>query len=65
MIIHSIVSPDDIFFAESVNQTQLLPIRYGFIEVECGKNSVVRRIISTNPYDYLNPAYQPCCKFRA
>ena len=64
MIIHSIVSPDDIFPVQAANRTKLLPIRYGFVEVECGANSVVRRIVSTNPYDYLNPAYQPCCKFK-
>ncbi|MBR5273457.1 MAG: hypothetical protein IKU25_08745 [Clostridia bacterium] len=64
MIIHSIVSLDDIFFTPNDCATKLVPIKYGFVEVESGENSAVRRLISTNPSDYLNVEYQPCCKFK-
>ena len=63
MIIHSVVSPDDIFPASDFVRTSLVPIKHGFVEVE-GSTMQVRRLISTNPDDYLNAAYQPFCKFK-
>ena len=63
MIIHSVVSPDDIFPVSDIGSTSLVPIKHGFVEVE-GDTMRVRRLISTKPDDYLNAAYQPFCKFR-
>lgn len=58
MIIHSIVSPDDIFPAQGNRscEAEFVPIRYGFVELD-GKRTV-KRVISTNPQDYLNKNYQ-------
>ena len=57
MIIHSIVSPDDIFPAEPYSyNTELVPIRHGFVELD--NKRIIKRVISTNPQDYLNKNYQ-------
>lgn len=58
MIIHSIVSPDDIFPVQDVRsyKSEFVPIRYGFVELD--KKHMVKRVISTNPQDYLNKNYQ-------
>lgn len=58
MIIHSIVSPDDIFPSQvtAYGESEFVPIRYGFIELD-GRHTL-KRIISTNPQDYLNKIYQ-------
>ena len=58
MIIHSIVSPDDIFYSHNPQQTkaQLAPIKYGFVELD--EKRMVKRVISTNPRDYLDKNYQ-------
>ena len=58
MIIHSIVSPDDIFRLpnDDARQTEFMPIEHGFVELD-GRR-MVKRVISTNPQDYLNKKYQ-------
>ena len=58
MIIHSIVSPDDIFGSQNFKpcQTEFVPIEHGFVELD-GRRAV-KRVISTNPQDYLNKKYQ-------
>ena len=57
MIIHSIISPYDIFPAPtSSHKTEFFQIKNGFVELD-GKR-VIKRVISTNPQDYLNKSYQ-------
>lgn len=65
MIIHSIVWPDIIF--EGFNEQSDIPvyetIEYNGIELEVSSvkkdTYKVNRIISSNPFDYLIPEYQP------
>lgn len=57
MIIHSIVSPDDIFPSQAKTcKMECVPIRHGFVELD-GKR-IIKRVVSTNPKDYLNKNYQ-------
>lgn len=57
MIIHSIILPEDIFPTQSAcAKTQLVPIRHGYIELD-GKRAI-KRVISTDPQDYLDKSYQ-------
>ncbi|MBR5774530.1 MAG: hypothetical protein IKY44_06745 [Clostridia bacterium] len=57
MIIHSIVSPYDIFPAKCpACNTQLVQIEHGFVELD--DKRTIKRVISTNPQDYLNQNYQ-------
>ena len=57
MIIHSIISPDDIFPSQNLSRkTEFIPIKYGFVELD--NKRMVKRIVSTNPQDYLNEKYQ-------
>ena len=59
-MIHSIITVDDIFFDFSTKtaQTEFIPLEYGCLEVY-KKGRKVRRVISTDPKDYLNKKYQP------
>lgn len=60
MIIHSIVSMEDIFATEYAPQTQVKRIGNSFINIDTsGDNGIVKSIFSTNPADYLNKKYQP------
>lgn len=62
MILHSIISPYDIFF----NMDELRPvpeyrnINGGMVELENGR---VKRLISTDPKMYLDGRYQPYTKY--
>lgn len=58
MIIHSIVSLDDIFHSQSQPpfKTHFVPLRHGFLELD--EKRMIRRVVSTNPQDYLNKNYQ-------
>ncbi len=57
MIIHSIVSPYDIFPSQvSTCKTERVQIKHGFVELD--SNRIVKRVVSTNPQDYLNKKYQ-------
>ena len=57
MIIHSIISPYDIFpFQPGCCKTELCRIKNGFIEIDTDRK--IKRVISTNPQDYLNESYQ-------
>ncbi len=60
MLIHSIVSENDIFFTNSISQPVFRNIKGGLIEID---NSIgtgkIRRLHSTNPYLYLEKRYQP------
>lgn len=57
MIIHSIVSPYDIFPSQLREcKTECVQIKHGFVELD--NNRIVKRVVSTNPQDYLNKNYQ-------
>ncbi len=60
MLIHSIVSENDIFFTDGISSPVFRNINGGLIEVD---NSVgagqIRRLHSTNPHLYLEKRYQP------
>ena len=57
MVIHSIVSPYDIFPAQICPcHTELVRIKHGFLELD--DKRMIMRVISTNPQDYLNRSYQ-------
>lgn len=57
MIIHSIILPEDIFPVQcACSESQLVPIRHGYIELD-GKRAI-KRVISTDPQDYLDKSYQ-------
>lgn len=60
MLIHSIVSDNDIFFTDSVSKPVYENINGGFIEFEngcCVRR--IKRLYSTNPYMYLDSRYLP------
>lgn len=60
MIIHSIVSMEDIFVTEYAPQTEVKRVGNSFINIDTsGENSRVKSIFSTKPADYLNKKYQP------
>ena len=58
MIIHSIVSHDDIFRSDYQPTLKLhfVPLRHGFLELD--EKRMIRRVVSTNPQDYLNKNYR-------
>ncbi len=60
MLIHSIVSENDIFFTNRVNPPVYENVTGGFLEIN-NKNGVreVARLHSTNPYLYLDKRYSP------
>lgn len=59
MIIHSVISPDDIFF-NAVSAARTIKIDGGFLETEeTGGEIRVRRLISTDPSMYLKKEYYP------
>lgn len=60
MLIHSIVSENDIFFTDSVSQPVFRNIDGGLIEIDSSVGTGrIRRLHSTNPYLYLDKRYQP------
>lgn len=57
MILHSIVSPSDIFFNNGMRQTlSCVRVDGGLLELENGR---IKRLISTDPKLYLDKRYQP------
>lgn len=60
MLIHSIVSENDIFFTNSIISPVYENVNGGFLEID-SRNGVreVRRLYSTNPYLYLDKRYSP------
>lgn len=60
MLIHSIVSENDIFCTNSVSQPVFENINGGMLEID-SINGVrqVKRLYSTNPYLYLDSRYSP------
>ena len=56
MILHTIISPNDIFYAPSGEQISCEEISGRYLEWEGpGTARKLRRLISTNPADFLNP----------
>lgn len=60
MILHSIVSPADIFFTADVPKPEYRQIKGGIVELSGG---TVKRLISTDPRLYLDKRYAPYTKF--
>ena len=60
MIIHSIVSQNDIFCTNSIVQPSYENIKGGFVEIN-DTNGIkqINRLYSTNPYMYLDKRYTP------
>lgn len=63
MILHSIISPSDIFCNTDVQppKTVCKRIEGGMIELSGGR---VRRLISTDPRLYLDPRYTPYSRYK-
>ncbi len=63
MILHSIISPHDIFYnsEQACKKAVYRRINGGIVELD-GKN--VRRLISTDPRMYLDRRYCPYAEFR-
>ena len=60
MILHTIVSMDDIFAAESKDETEYIETSYGFVGVvDSPEGKRIERLISTDPMLYLNPKFSP------
>ncbi len=60
MLIHSIISENDIFFTDSFSQPVFRNIEGGIIEIDSSVDvGKIRRLHSTNPYLYLDKRYQP------
>ena len=63
MILHSIVSPRDIFYnrTDNVRPAEYRRISGGLVELDNGR---VKRLISTDPKMYLDKRYFPYSQFR-
>ncbi len=60
MLIHSIISENDIFFTNSVSAPVYENINGGMLEIEnSGGKRQVKRLYSTNPFLYLDKRYSP------
>ncbi|NLJ16873.1 MAG: hypothetical protein GX346_07065 [Clostridiales bacterium] len=60
MIIHSIISLEDIFAEEYQPKTQTIRKNNSFISLDIsGDKPRIKSIFSTDPKDYLNKKYQP------
>lgn len=60
MLIHSIISENDIFFTNSVSQPVFRNIDGGLLEIDDADDvRRIKRLFSTNPYLYLDKRYQP------
>ena len=61
MLIHSIISENDIFFNDCCLQPTYMNVSGGILEI--GEKNGVREIVrlhSTNPHMYLDKRYAPC-----
>lgn len=64
MILYSIISPDDIFCTGELSKTGFCSVKGGVVEyVERDGVKTVRRLISTDPFMYLNSRYSPSSYF--
>lgn len=66
MILYSIISSDDIFCTctDELPQTGFSSVKGGVVEyVEQNGVKTVRRLISTDPFMYLNSRYSPSAYF--
>ncbi|MBP1581242.1 MAG: hypothetical protein J6A26_02430 [Oscillospiraceae bacterium] len=60
MLIHSVMMLDALLPPQEPPSCSLQPLGNGWVEgVEQNGQMTVRRIISTNPADYLKPEYMP------
>ncbi len=60
MLIHSIVSENDIFFTDSIAKPVFQNVNGGFIEIDCDNGDKrIKRLYSTNPFLYLDTRYLP------
>ncbi len=60
MILHSIISMDDIFCRNAVNAPMYKEINGGILELERnGEEAYVKRLYSTDPRMYLDNRYAP------
>ena len=60
MIIHSIISQNDIFFTDSISQPSYKNINGGFVEFSYTDGiKRISRLHSTNPHLYLDKHYAP------
>ena len=64
MILHSIISPRDIFCNSDTDRQYACPeyrqIKGGLLEIENGQ---IKRLISTDPRLYLDGRYRPYTKY--
>ncbi len=59
-MLHTIISQSDIFPPESVERPAFYPRGCGGVECLPGPDGpVIQSLISTNPFDFLNPALAP------
>ncbi len=65
MILHSIISMDDIFCRNTVNAPMYKEINGGILELEGnGEEAYVKRLYSTDPRMYLDSRYVPYSKVK-
>lgn len=66
MMLHTVVSEADIFPQESIARPSFYPRGCGGVECADGPDGpVIQSLISTNPFDYLNPSLAPGSVYRA
>lgn len=66
MLIYSIVPPEYIVEQPTQPKSELVSIAGGYLQgVRSPDGLVVQRVISTNPSDYLKPAFSPGSVYRS
>ncbi len=64
MILHTVISEDDIFRADPAQKTVFRRVNGGLVELEeTPRGAVVNRLYSTDPAMYLDKRYLPRTKF--
>lgn len=65
MILHSVV-PQELIFPYRTPPAQLICVREGYVECRADSRGrlVVGRLISTDPFAYLNPRFSPGAYFK-
>ena len=59
-MLHTIISETDIFPPEPIARPAFYPRGSGGVECrETADGPVIESLISTNPFDYLNPSFAP------
>ena len=57
MILQTVIPFEYIFSAENSVRSDFLSIKNGFLEIDKNDNNRIKRVISTDPKDYLNSQY--------